>query len=328
MDVKAPTNCKFARVGKFSFFAAALLIVALPSAADQSIPDQYPQSLLYAKPVEVIPGVWSAIGATAPPTFENAGHNNNYTFIETGGGIVVINSGSYLLAKALHEEIVRISDEPVVLVVNENGQGHAALGNGYWTEQGVTVLAHQDAAAEFETSGAASLARFRAIVGERATGTTVQSPTETFADKHTISLGDRVIEIMYLGPSHSRGDIVVWLPRERLVVSGDMAFHERLLPIFEETDTRLWLENWGKFESLGALYVIPGHGHPTNMAQVRRYTRDYLNFLRGQVTEILDNGGDLQNAYEIDQSAYSHLDTFTELAARNAGRLFEQMEFE
>ena len=64
-----------------------------------------------------------------------------------------------------------------------------------------------------------------------------------------------------------------------------MAFHERILPIFEATDTRLWLESWERFEAL-------------------------------------------QAAYAIDQSRYAHLDTFDELASRNAGRLFEQMEFE
>lgn len=40
--------------------------------ANEDIPDQYPQSVLYEAPVEVIKDVWSAIGATAPPTYENA----------------------------------------------------------------------------------------------------------------------------------------------------------------------------------------------------------------------------------------------------------------
>ena len=101
-----------------------------PALADQAIPDQYPGSLLYATPVEVIPHVWSAIGATAPPTYENAGHNNNLSFIVTGEGVIVVNGGASAgLAGALHDEIKAITDEPVVLVINENGQGHAALGN-------------------------------------------------------------------------------------------------------------------------------------------------------------------------------------------------------
>ncbi len=79
-------------------------LLASPVLASEDIPDQYPASPLYSKPVEVIPHVFSAIGATAPSTYENAGHNNNLSFILTGDGVVVINGGgSYLWAQALHE---------------------------------------------------------------------------------------------------------------------------------------------------------------------------------------------------------------------------------
>jgi hypothetical protein len=64
------------------------------------------------------------------------------------------------------------------------------------------------------------------------------------------------------------------------------------------------------------------------MEQVRRYTRDYLVYLRQQVGAHLDAGGDLADAYYVDQSPYEHLDTFEELATKNAGRVYEQMEFE
>jgi hypothetical protein len=102
-----------------------------------------------------------------------------------------------------------------------------------------------------------------------------------------------------------------------------------MLPIFEDTMTADWIETWETgFEPLGATYVIPGHGHPTNMDQVRRYTRDYLVYLRDQIGAHLDAGGDLAEAYYVDQSPYANLDTFEELATKNAGRVYEQMEFE
>lgn len=144
-----------------------------------------------------------------------------------------------------------------------------------------------------------------------------------------MELGDFRIEAKYLGPAHSPGDISIWLPNQSLVIAGDMAFHERMLPIFEDTMTADWLETWdSEFEALSATYVIPGHGHPTNMAQVRRYTKGYLEHLRGEIGKHIDEGGDLAGAYYVDQEAYRHLDTFEELATKNAGRVFEQMEWE
>lgn len=298
--------------------------------ASEDIADQYPQSALYSKPVEVIPNVWSAIGATAPPTYENNGHNNNLSFLVTGDGVIVINGGgAYSLAKALHDEIKQITDQPVKLVIDENGQGHAILGNSYWAEQGVPILAHEETAQEVEERGFRSLEAAQRRLKEKADGTTVVGPTETFSDKKVIEMGNMKVEVLHLGPSHSPGDTQVWLPDEKLVIAGDMAFHERMLPIFEDTDTAVWLETWdNEFEKLGAVYVIPGHGHPTNMAQVRKYTRDYLVYLRTKIQEVIDNGDGLEKAYYVDQSPYKHLDTFEELATKNAGRVFEAMEFE
>lgn len=304
--------------------------LALPALASEDIPDQYPGSPLYSKPVEVIPHVWSAIGATAPPTYENAGHNNNLSFIVTGDGVIVVNGGAaYVLAEALHAEIKQITDQPVKLVINENGQGHAMLGNAYWSEQGVPILAHVDAAHEVEENGHRILENMQRYNRDKAEGTFVAPPTETFEDKHVIEMGNYTVEVLHLGPAHSPGDIQVWLPEQSLVIAGDMAFHERMLPIFEDTMTAEWLETWETgFEALEATYVIPGHGHPTNMDQVRRYTRDYLVYLREKVGAHLEEGGDLAEAYYVDQSPYAHLDTFEELATKNAGRVYEQMEFE
>lgn len=309
-------------------FASALF--ALAAHASEDIADQYPASPLYSKPVEVIPNVWSAIGATAPPTYENSGHNNNLSFIVTGDGVIVINGGAaYILAKALHAEIRAVTDQPVKLVIDENGQGHAMLGNSYWAEQGVPILAHVDAAHEIEERGNQILASMKRYNGDKAEGTFIAPPTETFEDKRVIEMGDFHIEVLHLGPAHGPGDTQVWLPEQGLVIAGDMAFHERMLPIFEDTIVADWLETWETgFEALNATYVIPGHGHPTNMAQVRRYTRDYLLYLREKIGAHLEDGGDLADAYYIDQSPYAHLDTFEELATRNAGRVYEQMEFE
>ncbi len=306
------------------------LALSVPASANQNIPDQYPDSLLYSAPVEVIPNVWSAIGATAPATYENAGHNNNLSFLVTGDGVIVINGGgSYGLAEALHKEIKSITDQPVKLVVNENGQGHAALGNCYWAEQGVKVVAHADAAHEFEKQSGQILQSAQNILKDRADKTCVHVADETFSDKMDVSMGTMKVELVYSGPAHSPGDIQVWLPEEKLVIAGDMAFHERMPPIFEDTDTAGWIETWeNAFEKMGAVYVVPGHGHPTSMAQVRRYTHDYLVYLRGKIQEVIDEGKGLDEAFYVDQSPYKHLHTFEELATKNAGRVFQQMEFE
>lgn len=308
----------------------AILTFATVAAASEDIADQYPQSELYSKPVEVIPHVFSAIGATAPPGYENAGHNNNLSFIITDAGVVVVNAGaSDALAAAVHAEIKAVTDQPVVLVINENGQGHAMLGNGYWRDLGVDVLAHAEAIAETKKNGDFILQGMQRYNGDRAGDTRIEHANLSFEDRYDLTLGGIKIEVLHLGPAHDPGDLQVWIPEWKMMIAGDIAFHERMLPIFPHTCTSCWIETWvEKLEPMQPTYLIPGHGHPTNLAQVRRYTLDYLTDLRAKVGAHIEDGGDLAEAYYVDQSQWRRLDTFDELATKNAGRVYEEMEWE
>ncbi|MBR9843075.1 MAG: MBL fold metallo-hydrolase, partial [Rhodobacteraceae bacterium] len=188
-----------------------LALGAGAAGAFEDIADQYPASDLYAKPYEVIPGVYSAIGATAPPTYENSGHNNNLSFIVTGDGVIVVNGGaSARLAKALHDEIKAVTDQPVKLVINENGQGHAMLGNSYWMDQGVDVLAHVDAIEAFTSEADFILQGMERYNRDKAEGTRTVTPNLSFEDTYEIEMGGVKIEALHLGPAHDPGDVQVW----------------------------------------------------------------------------------------------------------------------
>ena len=245
--------------------AGMLALASQSVVASEDIADQYPQSELYSKPVEVIPHVFSSIGATAPPSYENSGHNNNLSFIVTDEGVVVINGGaSARLARALHDEIKAVTDQPVKLVINENGQGHAMLGNSYWVDQGVDILAHVDAIEAFSEDADFILQGMERYNQDKAEGTRIVTPNLSFEDEYKLTLGGVDIHVMHMGPAHDPGDTQVWLPQWGMLIAGDIAFHERMLPIFEGICTSCWIETWEtKLEPLAPTYVIPGHGHPT-----------------------------------------------------------------
>jgi glyoxylase-like metal-dependent hydrolase (beta-lactamase superfamily II) len=289
--------------------------------------DRYPESELYSKPIEVVPGVWTSIGATQPPTYENAGHNNNLSFVISNDGVLVVNAGaSYLLAQALHQEITKITDQPVRYVVLENGQGHAMLGSNYWRKQGAKIIAHDDAIAEIEKHGVDELDGMKGYNKERGLDTSIVMPDISFSQRTTLQLGDIPVEIIHFGPAHSAGDISVYLPKQDVIIAGDMAFHQRMLPVFPETETLKWVETFDLFVATGAKHVIPGHGEPTDMATVTLETKGYLLYLQDEARKLLDEDLGLDEAYHIDQSAYRHLDTFEELATKNAGRIFQELE--
>lgn len=308
------------------FLFLAILSISLNSYADNNA-DKYPESELYSKPVEVVAGVWSAIGATQPPTIENAGHNNNLSFVISDDGVLVVNSGaSYLLAKALHDEIKKITDQPIRYVINENAQGHAMLGNNYWHEQGVPIIAHGDAIAIIKRLAAGELVTIQADNSDRAIKTQIVVPDIGFSDRKKIQLGSSRVELIYFGTAHSPGDISVYLPDHDIIIAGDIAFHQRMLPVFPDSKTLVWIKTFDLFSAMDVTHVIPGHGEATDMATVTRETKGYLLYLQSEVRKLLDEDLGLNEAYMIDQSAYRYLDTFDELAKKNAGRVFMELE--
>jgi len=291
--------------------------------------DRYPESMLYNKVQKVAEGVYTSIGQTSPGSYENSGHNNNLGFVVGNDSVLVWNASStYLLARALHEEIKKVTNKPVKYVVLENSQGHAMLGSNYWKEQGAHIVAQEIAKKEIIKLGESIYKRYAKKQKDKILGTKVILPDETFKDKRVFDLGGRIVEALYFGYAHEHSDICIWLPKEKITFAGDLAFNQRLLPIFKITETKKWLESWDKFAALGAKIVIPGHGDVTDMPTVTKYTKDYLVYMREKITEIVDNDGGLNEAYAIDMTPYQHLDTFKELGKQNIARLFGQMEFE
>ena len=293
------------------------------------ISDYEPDSILYRLPEEIAPGVYSAIGATQPYTYENSNHNNNLSFIVTTDGVLVFNAGgSYLVAKAMHEEIKKVTDQKVKYVVLENSQGHAILGSNYWKKQGAIIIAHVEADKEIRHRGEDIYARTLRVQKEKIIGTKVVFPDLTFKEKMPISMGNTQIELMHIGASHSPDDIQLWLPQQKILISGDTAFNERMLPIFSHTNAAAWIETWDKIEALEPALIIPGHGEPTDLATITKFTKDYLVYMRTEVEKVIDDDGGLYEAYNIDQSMFRNRGTFRELHKQNAERIFKQMEFE
>ena len=291
--------------------------------------DKYPKSMLYSKIQKVDDGVYTSIGQTSPGTYENSNHNNNLGFIIGDKSVLVWNAGgNYLLAKALDEEIKKITNLPVKYVVLENSQSHAMLGSSYWKEQGATIVSQTIAKKEIIQKGQNILDRKARTLKDKMLGTKIVIPDEIFEEKRVFDLGGRVVEALYFGYAHEHSDISIWLPKEKILFAGDLAFNQRVLPIFKITETLKWLEAWEKLAALNAKIVIPGHGDVTDMPTVTKYTKDYIVYLRTEISKIIEDDGGLNEAYEIDLSAYEHLDTFKELAKQNIARLFEQMEFE
>lgn len=283
---------------------------------------------LVLQPVQVAPNVYAVIGDLAGQTYENDGLNNNLGFVISDKGVLVINTGPSLrVAKALHAAIQKTTQQPIKWVVNVNSQNHYWLGNDYFKSLGATLIASQEGERVMREMGVQQLETNQTLLKEKAAGTKLTYPTDLVTDKRELKLGKTLVQLLHFGPAHTPGDLVVWLPEQKILFAGDIIYTERLLAIIPIGNSANWIEAFDKLAALNPKTVIPGHGKPTTMERARRDTRDYLSFLRTEAKRVFDASGSMQDAVEkTDQSRFRALVNFDLLARRNMNQVFQEVE--
>lgn len=302
---------------QFALFALCWL-VAIPSIAWDAVPQS------------VAPGVYAFVGDTGPRSTANEGMNTTTGFIVTAAGVVAIDSGSSRqVAQKIEAAIRAVTPQPIKYVINTGGQDHRWLGNGYFAERGIPVIASAATKADIADRGGVWAGGMEKLLGPAFAGTRIQLPTLTFAGRETLTLGGEIIELIHAGGGHTPGDIIVWLPSQRVAFAGDLVFVDRLPGVLPVSKVKEWLASFDVLASLQPEWIVPGHGAPTSLAKARKETRDYLALVRAHMKRAVDDGVDIQSAIRsLDDTAFAYLPIYNELRGQNANRVYLEAEAE
>lgn len=275
------------------------------------------------------PGIYALVGELTQRSPDNFANNSTHGVIITDDGVVLIDpGGSYLGAKQIHEAIKALTDKPVKLVINTGGQDHRWLGNGYFKEQGAHIISSAAAADDQRERTDYHLNRLQNLIGDSLKGTNPVYPDEVFESEKIIEMGGVTLELHHVGPAHTLGDSFVWLPEQKIMFTGDIVFTERALGTGPAKNVKSWISVFEAMAAYQPKIVVPGHGHPTDLATATRDTHDYLAFLVEKIGQMLEDGVDLQDAINLDQSKYSDLKVFSSISRKNAQAVYEQLEFD
>jgi cyclase len=113
-------------------------------------------------------------------------------------------------------------------------------------------------------------------------------PTTTFDGHLDLQVGDRAVQLLELGPAHTRGDVVVHVPDADVLFTGDLVFHGGH-PIVWAGPVAHWIEACDRMLALGAATVVPGHG-PLSDRSCIEDQRGYFEWLVAEGTPRLEGG--------------------------------------
>jgi glyoxylase-like metal-dependent hydrolase (beta-lactamase superfamily II) len=125
-------------------------------------------------------------------------------------------------------------------------------------------------------------------------GITQTFPTTTFSGRMTRTVGDKTVELIEVGPAHTGGDILVHVPAERTVFTGDILFVEGT-PIMWAGPVGNWIRACDTIRALDCETIVPGHGPVTDKRGVEA-VRGYLSFIRDEARKRYDAGMSARDA--------------------------------
>ena len=309
-----------------------LLAIIVLAASSIAAAAEYPALQSKITPLKVIARVYYVQGAPGVASAANEGFNSNAGFVVTGAGIVVIDAlGTPALGNALRLAIANLSKEPIRRVILTHYHADHFYGLEPLKEAGAETWAHEAARGYFDSGEAERRREQRSLdlfpwVDE---STRLVRPDRWLGEDTQFTMGAVRFEIHHLGPAHSPEDVIVVLPDEGVVFSGDILFAGRI-PFVGEADSRQWLERIDVLLKMRPRVMIPGHGELSrDPAKDLALTRDYLLHLRTTMGKAVEDFVPFEEAYaKADWSRFAHVPAFDAANRVNAYGTYLLMERE
>jgi cyclase len=231
-----------------------------------------------------------------------------------------------LTARMLDSMAQHTERAPVDSLVNTHANGDHCYGNSEVSRRwaGVEIVASTATAEEMAEVPPAMLAAlnqapgevgelFRSFFGEfQFDGIEVEPPTRTFDDRFTLDVGGRKVELIEVGPAHTAGDTIVYVPDAATVYTGDILFIGGT-PIVWAGPLSNWVAACDLILGMNIDTIVPGHGPLTDKAGVTA-VRDYLAFVDEEATTRFESGVDAFDAARDIGRALGLDERFSELS--------------
>lgn len=102
-------------------------------------------------------------------------------------------------------------------------------------------------------------------------------PTASFGNSLTLYEKGREIRLLYLGRAHTSGDVFIYLPQEKVLITGDSVID--WMPFLNDSYPEEWIQTLNEVEKLDFTHMIVGHGEVV--------PKDHLKFFRGYLTDLI-----------------------------------------
>jgi glyoxylase-like metal-dependent hydrolase (beta-lactamase superfamily II) len=253
--------------------------------------------------------------------------------VVTREGVVAIDAqASPVDAERMLAAIRGVTKQPVKWVVLTHHHPDHHFGTIVFKRLGARVMAHPDTHTLSSEGGEdAALADWSRVVGiQNLLGFEyANTPDRPVTGTDTLTLGGTAIVVSHTAPGHTPGDLVVWLPAERVLFAGDLLIEDGVSMMVDGNSSAM-LKALGELAGYDAAVVVPGHGRlPRVPAQLEDSTRRYVVALRDSMKANVERGVPMKQALSsLPPPDPDRPVSLNSRRRRNAARVYVEMERE
>ncbi len=299
-------------LGGMALLAGAALVSPLPA----------------VKTVKVNERIYALLGPTELPNAHNGGYMVNSTLILGDKGAILVDTGfSDEIGAHIRKAAEKLTKLPITHVVNTHHHGDHSLGNTEFP--GAEIISSENCRKLMIDTGADWIATAESMTGRKLPNTKAIPASRTYASQTRTAAEINGVKIEFWVPeaAHTRGDMLMWLPDDKVLIAGDVLVNT-VTPAFRDAEVRHWVQTLAEVQRFPARIIIPGHGPLMTMQQAQTMHKQMAAFHAGVEKLYKAGGAEADVRKQVNLKDWQKLKHFDEQMGGNINRTWLEVEAE
>lgn len=297
-------------------FIALLLFAGVASAG------QFPD----VKVQKINNRVYAMLGPSDPPNKENGGYVNNILVIIGKQGVILVDAGSHkAVAAHIHKAIKTVTSKPIthVLITHHHPDHH--LGLEYYGD--VQVISTEFCAKRIEETGRSMINTMSRNSGLDLKDAKLVLPQKRLAlrIRQAMEIDGVKLELIATETAHTDGDMMVWLPEDGVLASGDILVHA-INPNFRDGNLKKWIGVVDDILKLPFKTVMPGHGPLMQRPNVTEFRGLIADFYKTVESVYKAGGVEADVRKKLDLPKWERLGRYDDMMGSNINKVWLEVE--
>jgi glyoxylase-like metal-dependent hydrolase (beta-lactamase superfamily II) len=261
-----------------------VVLASAERAAEQPAKEAIPE-MKFNDVKEIAPGVFFRYSSISATDKSVPFGGSNHVWVVFKDHVVVVDANFPKEAADVLADIKKTTDKPIKYVLDTHHHGDHAYGNSVWAKAGAKIVAHTNAARLLKVNGPKQWedqAKNREDLREGE----LKQVDIPFDDKYVLDDGTQRVEFLHFGHSHTRGDAVAYLPKHKILCTGDACVNGAF-NYMGHSNSASWVKCLEKMKELDIAMVCPGHGKvaPKDLLDTQKR---YFDELRAEVQKGIE----------------------------------------